>query len=86
MLTKVEDKRWEVVYENVYGRWSFRENLKKLDFYSIMGNHDHKGNQTAQLMYSQFRFQICFFFIISLGSFKNCLKFLSNFSQRSPII
>ena len=53
MLTKIEDKRWEVVYENVYGRWSFRENLKKLDFFSIMGNHDHRGNQTAQLMYAQ---------------------------------
>ena len=57
MLTKIEDKRWEVVYENVYGRWSFRENLKKLDFFSIMGNHDHRGNQTAQLMYAQVCFQ-----------------------------
>ena len=57
MLTKIEDKRWEVVYENVYGRWSFRENLKKLDFFTIMGNHDHRGNQTAQLMYAQVGFK-----------------------------
>ena len=56
-LTKIEDKRWEVVYENVYGRWSFRENLKKLDFFTIMGNHDHRGNQTAQLMYAQVGFE-----------------------------
>ena len=57
MLTKIEDKRWEGVYENVYGRSSSRENLKQLDFYSIMGNHDYKGNVTAQLQYPQVCFQ-----------------------------
>ena len=35
----------------MYGRWSRRENLKKLNFWQIMGNHDHRGNQTAQVDY-----------------------------------
>jgi len=52
-VKNIEDKRWEGVYENVYGRSSSRENLKQLDFYSIMGNHDYKGNVTAQLQYPQ---------------------------------
>ena len=41
------------VYENVYGVTSSRENLKKLDFYPIMGNHDYKGNVTAPIQYDQ---------------------------------
>ena len=55
---KKEDKRWEDVYENVYGVSSSRENLKQLDFFSIMGNHGYKGNVTAQLQYAEVGFQI----------------------------
>ena len=50
-VKNIEDPRWKIVYESVYGRWSHRENLKKLDFWQILGNHDHRGNQTAQLDY-----------------------------------
>ena len=51
LLIIIDDKRWRVVFENVYGQTSERENLKKLDFYQILGNHDHRGNQTAQIIY-----------------------------------
>ena len=50
-VKNIEDPRWKIVFENVYGRWSHRENLKKLDFWQILGNHDHRGNQTAQVDY-----------------------------------
>ena len=50
-VKNIEDPRWKIVFENVYGRWSHRDNVKKLDFWQIMGNHDWRGNATAQVDY-----------------------------------
>ena len=47
--TLVDDIRFNGTYENVYGFASERENIKNLDFYQILGNHDHRRNATAQV-------------------------------------
>ena len=39
--------------ENVFGKSSHRENLKKLDFWQILGNHDFYWNATAQVIYAE---------------------------------
>jgi len=48
----IYDERWKNVFENVYGNTSERKNLKMLDFWQILGNHDYYQNATAQIMYS----------------------------------
>merc|ERR1712037_68025 len=48
----IDDIRFNGTYENVYGFASERENIKNLDFYQILGNHDHRRNATAQVIYS----------------------------------
>ena len=45
----IDDIRFNGTYENVYGFASERENIKNLDFYQILGNHDHRRNATAQV-------------------------------------
>ena len=44
--------RWNGTVENIYGKFSGRTNIQDLDFYQVLGNHDHHGNATAQVTYS----------------------------------
>ena len=44
-VTDVDDTRFRFTYEKVYGKLSERQNLKKLDFLHIQGNHDHRWNE-----------------------------------------
>ena len=48
-MKDAEDTRFHFTYELVYGKASEREVLKTLDFYQILGNHDHRDNATAQV-------------------------------------
>ena len=51
-VNDAHDERFNYTFENVYGKYSERENIKKLDFWQITGNHDHRRNATAQLVYA----------------------------------
>ena len=48
----MDSPRWDGTVERMYGKTSNREFIKKLDFYQVMGNHDHRGNATVQIAYS----------------------------------
>ncbi len=48
-VTSVRDSLWSERFENVYSG----ECLKKLNFYSILGNHDHRASPNAQIEYTQ---------------------------------
>ena len=37
-----EDPRFKFTFENVYGKSSERENIKTLDFWHILRNHDYR--------------------------------------------
>lgn len=50
-----EDSRFQATFEDVYGKTSNKETLKNLDFWQVQGNHDHRGNATAQVVYSEER-------------------------------
>lgn len=47
----IDDIRFNGTYENIYGFASERENIKNLDFYQCLGNHDHRRNATAQVRF-----------------------------------
>lgn len=51
-MISIEDKRFVNTFEKVYGKLSTRQNIKNLDFWNVQGNHDHRGNATAQITYS----------------------------------
>ena len=52
-VTDEDDRRFRGTYENIYGKTSSRNNIKDLNFYHIAGNHDHRGNATAQIIYTK---------------------------------
>ena len=41
-VKNAEDPRFKFTFENVYGKSSERENIKTLDFWHILGNHDYR--------------------------------------------
>eukprot|EP00871_Galdieria_phlegrea_P004635 jgi/Galph1/5172/GphlegSOOS_G3850.1 len=47
-VESVHDKQWNVSFEQVYDFLP----LKSVPWYVVLGNHDHLGNYTAQLVYS----------------------------------
>lgn len=47
----VNDKRFEQTFENTFS--PDLENLKNMSFYVQSGNHDYRGNMTAQIEYSK---------------------------------
>ena len=47
--------RWNGTVEKVYGNLSHRKNIQNLDFYQVLGNHDHSGNATVQIEYSHLK-------------------------------
>lgn len=48
-VTSVHDPLWKDRFENVYSG----DCLKKLSFYAILGNHDHRASPDAQISYTQ---------------------------------
>lgn len=47
-ITNITDPLWEKYFKNVY-----IDSLRKVTFYSVLGNHDYMGNITAQVKYHQ---------------------------------
>ncbi|EME27847.1 acid phosphatase [Galdieria sulphuraria] len=47
-VASARDKQWNISFENVY---SYRM-LENIPWYAVLGNHDHLGNYTAQVDYS----------------------------------
>jgi tartrate-resistant acid phosphatase type 5 len=48
-VTSVRDPLWQERFEDIYSG----ECLKKINFYSILGNHDHRTSPNAQIEYSE---------------------------------
>ena len=48
-VKSTKDKLWKKSYENIYNG----ANIKSTDWYPVLGNHDHYGNQQAEIDYSK---------------------------------
>lgn len=48
-VKNIHDKLWKKSFEDVYTG----ENIKDINWYVALGNHDHYGNEQAQIEYSQ---------------------------------
>jgi len=46
-VSSARDKQWNSSFESIYDSW-----LKNIPWYAVLGNHDHLGNLTAQVVYS----------------------------------
>jgi hypothetical protein len=47
-VRNIKDKLWKKSFEDIYTG----ENIKDVDWYVALGNHDHYGNEKAQIKYS----------------------------------
>jgi len=73
--------RWNGTVEQIYGKLSGRKNIQNLDFYQVLGNHDHHGNATAQVTYSwnQGLYKMfCHFYIKGHGRSREACDLLYN--------
>ncbi|MCW5908734.1 MAG: metallophosphoesterase [Chitinophagales bacterium] len=48
-VKSTNDKLWKKSYENIYNGNA----IKETDWYPVLGNHDHYGNQQAEIDYSK---------------------------------
>lgn len=48
-VESIKDTLWALSYEGIYNG----DNLKDKKWYVVLGNHDHRGNPTAEIAYSQ---------------------------------
>jgi hypothetical protein len=48
-VKSTKDKQWKKSFENIYNG----EHIKDVVWYAVLGNHDHYGNEQAQIDYSQ---------------------------------
>jgi predicted MPP superfamily phosphohydrolase len=48
-VKSTKDKLWKKSYEDIYNG----TNIKNIDWYPVLGNHDHYGNETAEIEYSK---------------------------------
>ena len=48
-VKSTKDKLWQKSFENIYDG----DAIKNIDWYPVLGNHDHYGNQQAQIDYSK---------------------------------
>lgn len=48
-VKSTKDKLWKKSYEDIYNG----ANIKNVDWYPVLGNHDHYGNEEAEIEYSK---------------------------------
>ncbi len=48
-VKSTKDKLWKKSYEDIYNG----ANIKDVDWYPVLGNHDHYGNEEAEIEYSK---------------------------------